>query len=582
MIKNNKPAKITLAHINDSHSYFEPQSLQLNLNINGTAIFPYVSNGGFARIATRVKQLKHIAQEHERDFMFVHAGDCFQGTLYFSLFKGKANSDMLNALGIEMMALGNHELDMGNGPVADFLNRIEFPLLAGNWDLSNELVTKPHPINGHPNILSYRADTRTAQWVTRVVDGEPIALFGISLDKMADIATVDVDTPFVNAFETADNTVREINRMGINKVILISHLGFDSDCELANAVNGISLIVGGHTHTLQGDFSDLGLKKEAEYGININNTYIVQAGCYAQALGHCEIDFAADGSVTKFAGKNELLLGRRLFSDPNLHTQRNEPIDTLASQFLAQHNNIKVCKKDQNIQDLLAEKYIPKVRKLQKSVIAHNPENLSHVRLPTQEGGSEIAPLVAESFVYMMNKNSHYVDFAIHNAGGVRTSLPAGKVSVADIAGKLLPFAVPIGAYRIKGKYIAQALEGAINNAINNDVIGTGDGSYPYTHNLKFNYHAKRPLGNRIAELKIYKEGPGWINVEDNTFYKGSSSAYTMKGKEGYEALTNMQGDGFVSKHSMADCFIEFIQDMPEKLLSAKNNTGLVELNADE
>lgn len=581
MIKNNKPATITLAHINDSHSYFEPQSLQLNLNIDGRLIFPYVSNGGFARIATRIKQLKNKAQKNKREFMFVHAGDCFQGTLYFSLFKGKANSDMLNALGIDMMALGNHELDMGNEPVADFLNRIEFPLLVGNWDLSNELTTKSHPINGHPNILSYRPDTRTAQWITRLVDGEPIALFGISLDKMADIATVDVDTPFINAFETADNTVREINRMGINKIILISHLGFDSDCELAKAVNGISLIVGGHTHTLQGDFSEFGLKKEVEYGLNINNTYIVQAGCYAQALGHCEIDFAADGSVTKFAGKNELLLGRRLFSDPNLHTEQNEPIHTLASQFLAQHNNIKICKKDQNIQNVLEDKYIPRVRKLQKSVIAHSTKNLRHVRVPDQQGGSEIAPLVAESFIYMMNKNSHYVDFAIHNSGGVRTSLPAGKVSIADIAGKLLPFLVPIGAYRIKGKYIALALEGAINNATNNGVVGTGDGSYPYTHNLTFNYHPEQPFGERITELKMYREGPGWINVEDNTIYKGSSSAYTMKGKEGYEALTNIEGDGFVSNHSMADCFIEFIQDMPEKLILAKKQaqSGLSDLN---
>jgi len=157
MIKNNKPVRITLAHINDTHSYFEPQSLQLQLNIEGKSISPYVSNGGFSRIATRAKQLKAKALQHDRDFIFVHAGDCFQGTLYFSLFKGKANSDMLNALGIDVMTIGNHELDMGNEPIAAFLDRIQFPLLAGNWDLTNEITTKSHYLNGRPNLLSYHS-----------------------------------------------------------------------------------------------------------------------------------------------------------------------------------------------------------------------------------------------------------------------------------------------------------------------------------------------------------------------------------------------------------------------------------------
>ena len=200
MIKNNKSVRLTLAHINDTHSYFEPQPLQLQLNIDGKSISPYVSNGGFARIATRAKQLKEKALDQKRDFLFVHAGDSFQGTLYFSLFKGMANSDMLNTLGIDLMALGNHELDTGNGPVADFLDRIQFPLLAGNWDLSCELKTKPHHLNGRENLFSYLPDKKCARWLTRLVDEEPVAIFGLALDKMADIANVDPDTPFINAF----------------------------------------------------------------------------------------------------------------------------------------------------------------------------------------------------------------------------------------------------------------------------------------------------------------------------------------------------------------------------------------------
>ncbi|MDN2662167.1 bifunctional UDP-sugar hydrolase/5'-nucleotidase [Psychromonas sp. 14N.309.X.WAT.B.A12] len=566
MIKNNKAVTLTLAHINDTHSYFEPHALQLQLNIEGKSISPYVSNGGFSRIATRVKQLKASAKEQQRHFLFLHAGDCFQGTLYFSLFKGKANAEMLNALGIDMMTIGNHELDMGNQPIADFLDRIEFPLLAGNWDLSNELPTKSHQLSNRDNLFTYQAEHKTANWITQKVDGEYIALFGLSIDKMMDIANVDPDTPFTNAIETAINTVKAIQAAGINKIILLSHLGYEGDKDLAKAVTGISLIVGGHTHVLQGDFSDIGLKHEADYGECINDTYIVQAGCHAQAIGHCNIDFAEDGRVTSFAGKNELLFGRRLCHDKSLLSTLDGDIAAKAGERLTHHDNIIICKKDPLLQSLLLDKYIPRVRKLQNTIIATLPQDMRHIRIPDEKGGSDLVPLVAESFSFMMNKLGHKVDFAIHNAGGIRSSLNQGDISVADIAGKLLPFVVPIGVYQIQGKYIEQALEGAINNATNNGVVGSGTGSYPYTNNLTFTYCAERPVGKRITELAIFDKSNGWIKVQPDTFYRGTSSAYTMKGKEGYDALTMMEGEGTITQCSMADCFIEMIKQYPEKL----------------
>lgn len=165
-----------------------------------------------------------------------------------------------------------------------------------------------------------------------------------------------------------------------------------------------------------------------------------------------------------------------------------------------------------------------------------------------------------------MNKKGHQVDFAIHNSGGVRNSLNSGDVSVADIAGKLLPFAVPIGVYEVKGETIAGMLEGAINNALDNGVVGTGSGSFPYTHNLRFCYHKEAPSGHRIHHLEIHSEEGGWQAVSRSRIYRGASSAYTMKGKEGYNAVLDMVGDGTVTTYSMADCFIEFLQDHPESL----------------
>ncbi len=566
MNKNHKPVRIKLAHINDTHSYFEPTSLQLKLKINNeVTLEPYVSAGGFSRIATRVEQLRDDAKRQGHGMLFLHAGDCFQGTLYFSLFKGRANADLLNTLKIDAMALGNHELDMGNEPVAQFCQRTNFPLLAGNWDLSNESEVKSHRISDCGNVLSYLPRTRSAQYLVKEFDGVRVAIFGLSIDKMSDIANPDADTPFVAAIETAKETVKQIHAAGIKNVILLSHLGYEGDLELAEKVDGIGIIVGGHSHRLQGDFSAIGLGKDDQYGVNINGTYVVQAGYHALTMGHCLLEFDQDGKATMINGQNELLLGRRIFWDSSLNQQLDQDVFERACDFIHGQPNVVVCKKHPETQAILTDKYIPRVRALQSQVIANVENKKRHVRIPDEFGGSELASAVARSFLHSLNQRGHGIQFAIHNAGGVRTSLNPGNITIADVAGRLLPFAVPIGFYDVQGDTIRRALEGAINNALNNGVEGTGSGSYPYTYNLNFDYDADLPKGKRITLLEIFLEND-WVNVEDEVWYRGTSSAYTMKGKEGYEALLDMEGEGSVSNLSMADCFIELLTDEPNCL----------------
>ncbi|ELC9518907.1 bifunctional metallophosphatase/5'-nucleotidase [Vibrio alginolyticus] len=566
MNNNHKPVRIKLAHINDTHSYFEPTSLQLKLKINNElTLEPYVSAGGFSRIATRVEQLRDDAQRQGHGMLFLHAGDCFQGTLYFSLFKGKANADLLNALKIDAMALGNHELDMGNEPVALFCQRTQFPLLAGNWDLSNESLKKPHRISDCQDVYSYQPDTQSAQYIVKEFHGERVAIFGLSIDKMSDIANPDADTPFHSAIETAKATVKQIHSSGIKNIILLSHLGYEGDLELAEQVAGIGIIVGGHSHRLQGDFSSIGLGQDDPYGIKINDTYVVQAGFHALTMGHCVIEFDEHGKATMLSGQNELLLGRRIFWDSTLNQQLDQGVFETACDFIHGQPNVVVCKKHPETQAILSDKYIPQVRQLQSQVIASVDTKKRHVRIPDEFGESELASSVARSFLHCLNKRGYDVQFAIHNAGGVRTSLNPGNITVADIAGRLLPFAVPIGFYDVKGSAIRRALEGAINNALNNGVEGTGSGSYPYTYNLNFEYHADAPKGERVQSLVIF-DGKQWVGVQDDVWYRGASSAYTMKGKEGYDALQEMKGEGRVTSLSMADCFIELLTDEPNCL----------------
>lgn len=555
------PCSITIAHINDTHSYLEPSMIQLANSLSENASdnnLPYLSVGGFSRVQTRIKQLKLAAAEDERKFLFLHAGDCFQGTLYFSLFKGIAAADMLNRLEVDAMVIGNHELDLGNDLVAEFANEINFDLLAGNWDLSSERIDKLSRLSANPRVLSYIPKSKSAQYKIILASGEPIALFGITHNLMTDISNPDADTPFTDAVDTATATISEIRNNGINKIIVLSHLGYEGDRELAQCCEGISLIIGGHSHVLQGDFEWAGWPYHDEYGVEVNGTRIVQSGCHAMALGHCDIDFNADGSIARFSGKNELLLGRVLFKESEKCSERDKEFAALEKRIY-QHPGVCVVEKDQELQRHLLDNYTYRVRQIEANKIAFLPRALRHVRIPDRTGGSEVAPLVAKSFRHTLAEIGMVTDFAIHNSGGVRCSMESGDITCADVSGKLLPYNIPIGRYKVSGKVLAQILEGAINNALNNSVTGTGEGSYPYCDGLRFDYVENNPVNKRITNLECYRNGV-WELVKESMSYIGTSSLYTMKGKEGYDAIRQTLSPNEATNISMADAFIEWLK----------------------
>ncbi|GAL02899.1 5'-nucleotidase [Photobacterium aphoticum] len=556
-----RPAKITIAHINDTHSHFEPSSISLQLpnEVLNADMSVFASCGGFSRVSSAVKDVKRQAHLKDREFMFVHGGDCFQGTLYFSLYKGVANAHLLNAIGVEAMALGNHELDMGNGIVADFMDQAHFPLLAGNWDLSNENPHKPNPLAPKNNVLAYDAELGHARYLVKDVDGEPVALFGLAIENMAGIANPDPDTTFRNVVDVATSTIAALHEAGINKIIVLSHLGYDRDLELAETVSGIGAIIGGHTHTMLGDFSRIGygVTDEYPYLVEKTKTYVVQAGCNALALGQLEIDFNADGSVASASGINQLLLGRQFTLDASRSEHLDESSHEAVKQYLLQEPSVRFCIKDPLIENLLNEHYRPAVRQLQTQHVATITEPLRHTRIPDAKGGSQIAPLVVDSFVWQARQQGVPVDFGIHNAGGVRASLHQGPITSADIAGRLLPFAIGLMTYEVTGKQIRLALEGAINNAIDNGVEGTGSGSFPYTSHLRYTYECCAKAGLRIQHLQL-KRGDAWEDVDDTAMYVSVSSGYTATGKEGYDALLDETKEPVALNVTMAEAFEGF------------------------
>ncbi|MCE9679220.1 5'-nucleotidase C-terminal domain-containing protein [Shewanella sp. AS1] len=561
---------LKLAHINDTHSHLDPSRVQFILSQQDKTYEVYTHSGGCARIGYQVAKARAEASAAKQDFLFLHGGDSFQGTLYFSQFKGAANAELLNLLKPDAMVLGNHEIDAGNTPVRNFLDLIQFPLLAGNMDLSGERKDKPSPLVGHKNLLDYDKAQQIAKYLLKPLGDKQLAIVGITLDKMHDIARPDPDTGFIDAIETTRNTVKHLHAQGIMHILVLSHLGIEMDRTLAREVEGISVIVGGHSHTLQGDFNALGCSA-LPYGELSGHTPILHAGKYAETIGLCDIKFDASGKVINLKGHNYFMLDRHLLLE-SAETLAPDTYQGLMTQ-LENHPGILWDEQDDALATLIETKYHPAITALEHQVLGFVPKNLIHTRLPSKAlpHGSEIAPWVCKSIYHEANRLAQEVDFALHNAGGVRQSLNKGAVTMADVLGRLLPFALPLVKYRIKGAFLYQAIESAINGATNNSITGTGAGSFPYTYGLRYCYDGRQKIGERLLKLEILQGGElsekfmqgSWIEVAPDGFYTGVSSAYTASGKEGYQALLNAQWQQEINELTLPDAFIRFMSRQP-------------------
>ncbi|MCL1068528.1 bifunctional metallophosphatase/5'-nucleotidase [Shewanella olleyana] len=570
------PTKYTLslAHINDTHSNFEPSRVQFTLSVDGQQFQANTKTGGYARLSHQIEIARQKAQSSDQAFLFLHGGDSFQGTLYFREFQGAANAHLLNMLKPDAMVLGNHEIDAGNSPVLAFLNRIEFPLLAGNMDLSEEIVDKEGRLKDHPMLFDYNSQQQCAKVLIKPFYDKQIAIVGITLDQMPLIARPDPDTHFINAIDTTINTVKMLNKQGIDHIVILSHLGLDQDRELAEKVDGLSIIVGGHSHTLQGSFSDLGLS-HTEYAENINNTPIIHASKYAEVLGLADIEFDEQGKCTSINGNNYFMIDDHIEvsllpsskAQDNTHKQlQNTPLKIIAEQEakvitqLKAHPGVLGSEACAEVHETIMRDYRPALNALEEQVLAHIPRDLIHTRLPSKHfpHGSEIAPWVCRSMYKATKLSEPELDFALHNAGGVRQSLNKGNLSVADVLGRILPFELPLIKYQIQGKYLYQVLESAINSATNNGVTGTGAGSFPYTYGIRYFYDGKLEMNQRITLIEAYQQGE-WREIDKEKLYIGVSSAYTAAGKEGYDALLKAHWQQDLNTMTLPEAFVDFV-----------------------
>ncbi|PSK91026.1 bifunctional metallophosphatase/5'-nucleotidase [Taibaiella chishuiensis] len=219
--------RITILHTNDVHSRLDP--------------FPMDGSKfqGMGGVAARAELIRQIRTEEEH-VLLLDAGDIFQGTPYFNLYKGEPEIKAMSMMEYDAATMGNHDFDAGVEGFAKQLPHASFPILVANYDFRDtELADKTQP---------YKIFTK---------GGIKIGIFGLGIQLLG-LVPQDAygKTKFLDPLPIAIATSDMLkNKKKCDMVICLSHLGYEyksdkiSDCVLAANTEHIDLIIGGHTHT---------------------------------------------------------------------------------------------------------------------------------------------------------------------------------------------------------------------------------------------------------------------------------------------------------------------------------------------
>ncbi|MDD5555865.1 MAG: bifunctional UDP-sugar hydrolase/5'-nucleotidase [bacterium] len=407
---------LCVLHTNDLHGHIAPA------RVPGWR----ERRGGAAVLAGCAREIRAENERAGVPTLLLDAGDIFMGAPEGTMSRGRAVVETMNAAGYDAMAVGNHEFDHGVGVLEDLAAAAAFPILGANVrgpDGGVPPFLAPHVVVRFDDISVGLAGVITAQTPAIVMPGRVGAI------------------EFGDPAEAARRAVAELEREGVSFIILISHCGVSEDVRIAREVDGIGLIVGGHSHDL--------LERPLRAGRA--GTLIVQAGDSGRHLGR--LDLRIDPRRRRARRHRYGLIPI---------TEDRCPPDPEAAAVV--------------------EKWRARAREEFGEAVG--------VSLDDFEGGGETESELGNMIADGMRETAR-AEIAFHNAYGIRNPLLAGPVTVADIYA-IMPFDNTIHTMRLQGRQVRRVLEQS---------LGLRDGLLQVS-GLTVVYDPGAPAGGRVRSAE--------------------------------------------------------------------------------
>ncbi|WEK05130.1 MAG: bifunctional metallophosphatase/5'-nucleotidase [Candidatus Devosia phytovorans] len=472
---------LNILHINDFHSRFDPIT-DSDSNCDAETDAAGECFGGIARLKTIIDDTR--AKYADGNSLLLSAGDNFQGSLYYTTYKSKVVSDFFNQMGFDVVATGNHEFDDGPEEFMKFIDAAEFPIIGGNFDVSRD-----------PNLAGKIKGSFVIE-----VGGEKIGIIGATTEDTPEIATTE-DIEFSDVIEYVRGASEALDAAGINKIILLSHIGYTIDQQVAAALPLVDVIVGGHSHTL---LSNTAEGAAGPYPTMVTNpdgieVPVVQANQYGKYLGDIAITWDDNGVVTKAEGEPFLI---------DASVTGNE-------DFAGQ----------------LAELAGP-IAEMTSEVIGTTTEKLEGAREICRVEECNLGNLLADAILDRVADQGATIAF--QNGGGIRSSIDAGEITVGDVL-TVLPFSNTLATVEISGADVIEALENGVSDVEN------GAGRFAQVAGLKYSYTLAKPAGERVSDVLVKGEGDTWVPIDEEATYKIVTNNYNRGGGDGFSVFA--EGD---------------------------------------
>ncbi len=459
---------LTILHTNDFHARFEPISKYDSGcgeedNAEGKCF------GGSARLVTAIAD----ARKRSNNSILVDGGDQFQGSLFYTYYKGKLAAEMMNKMGYDGMTVGNHEFDDGPEVLRGFMDAVNFPVLMSNADVSAE------------EILAGKLEK------SAVIErgGEKIGLIGLTPEDTHELASPGENITFSDPVAAVQGEVDKLTAQGVNKIIVLSHSGYVVDQKVAAETTGVDVIVGGHSNTLLSNTND---RAAGPYPTMIGSTAIVQAYAYGKFLGELNVTFNDAGELTAATGE-PLVMDGTVVEDSDTKTRIAEaaqPLDEIRNKVVA-------------------------------SAAAPIEGDRGVCRIQECEMGN----LVADALLDRVKDQG--VTIAIVNSGGVRASMDAGEVTMGEVL-TVLPFQNTLSTFQVTGQTIVDALENGVSQ------VEEVKGRFPQVAGLKFTWDiAVAPNEGRVSDVMVATDN-GFAPIDLNATYNVTTNNYVRGGGDGY------------------------------------------------
>jgi len=252
-------AHLVILHTNDTHSRLDPFPMDGG---------PYQGLGGVAR---RASLIRRIRSEHPH-VLLLDSGDIFQGTPYFNFFGGEIELRAMSEMAYDAATLGNHDFDNGVGGLVAMMPHASFPFVSANYDVSGSAL-----------------EPWVRPWLIKEVGGVRVGIFGLGIAfEGLVLSSLHEGVRHGDPAAAAKRAVSALRAQGCALVICLSHLGYryagdrPSDVALAREVEGIDLILGGHTHTFM-DAPDVFVGRDGR------RTLVNQVGFGGMRLGRIDV-----------------------------------------------------------------------------------------------------------------------------------------------------------------------------------------------------------------------------------------------------------------------------------------------------